>query len=791
MLNRAIATLGILLLACGAAAAQGLVIPNEPDVPPLALTGHTVRVEIDRQASTTTVEQVFHNHTDRPLEAQYVFPVPKGAVVSRFTMLVDGKEKAGEVVEKTKARQIYNSIVSRSQDPGLLEWLGNDIFRANIFPIAPRGDQRITVKFDQVLAADAGLVSYVYPVRAAGKRAPTVHGEFKLEVTVKAGAPLRNVYSPSHPVNIVRPNDQEARVTLERRHALLDRDFQLYYGVSDKEVGLNLVTFRPDAAQPGYFMMLVSPTSQATTARIVERDLVFVIDVSGSMAGEKIKQARAALRHCVQSLNDGDRFDIVKFSSAIESWKREFVSAKDFRKAGMEYSDTLLTEGGTNIDGALQAAFAYPRHASRPFFVVFMTDGKPTVGDTDPTRIVDRVRKARAAERGEQIRLFTWGVGYDLDTQLVDGMASVGGGVSEYVRPEEDIEAKVSAFFNKASRPVLTNLDLAPIGDKVQLVNVYPKPLPDLYAGGQMVVFGRYTGSGDVALQLKGRVNDKAENFTYEGTFPAAEAKNKFVEPLWAQRRIGNLLEHIRLNGESKEIVDDVIRLSVEYGIQTPYTSYLVLEDGRPQALHRANRVPAATTGGERKGGAGAAGKPALGAPAPAPPAAEPALRDLASKAAPQDPARQEAEKSKGSKEEDRARREFADALSSGFDKKDGKAAVDTAEYLKRLKQSERQDEAGGKVAAFKRAGKTRFYEYRGMWVDERFEASCKVTMVKFGGAAYFRLIELKPDLVEVFKVGDALVYVTAAGQALGVGASGEETLTDAQIEDLFKAAAK
>jgi len=321
-------TAALLLSAAVPAFAQGIVIPDDPTLPPLAIVAHRVRVDIDRQGSATTVEQVFLNNTDRALEAQYVFPIPRGAAMSRFTMMMNGREKAGEIVEKNQARQIYNSIVNRSRDPGLLEYLGGELFRANVFPIAPRASQTITLRFEQILPAQDGLVSYVYPVRAADKRAPAVQGEFSFEATIRSAVPILSVYSPSHGVNVARANDREAKVTYSDRRATLDKDLQLYYGVGEKEIGLSLVAYRPKPQEPGYFMLLLAPRSTLQSERLVERDLVFVVDVSGSMAGVKIQQARNALKYLVGKLNDGDRFNIVQFSSFAEPWQKGLVGAR-------------------------------------------------------------------------------------------------------------------------------------------------------------------------------------------------------------------------------------------------------------------------------------------------------------------------------------------------------------------------------------------------------------------------------------------------------------------------------
>lgn len=776
----------LLPLATAPVSAAGLVIPDEPDLPPMALTRHDVRVEIQGQGATTTVEQVFGNNTQRRLEAQYVFPIPKGAVMSRFTMQVNGRDVEGEIVRQEEARKIYQSVVKRSGDAGLLEYLGADVFRANIFPVEPGERLRITVRFHQGLAAESGLVHYLYPLRDGPKRGPTVHGEFRIEVTIKSPTPVQNVYSPSHPVIVDRSREEQVKVTYTVKDTTLMKNFHLYYGVSDEDVGLNLVTYRPRGRDPGYFMMLLSPRSRLQTESVIERDLVFVIDTSGSMEGDKIKQARNALRYCITNLNKGDRFGLVRFSTSVYPWSEELVPATEgVRQRALEWVDGLSARGGTDIAGALETALSFRRNPARPCFVIFLTDGKPTLGDTiDPQQILAGVERAVAAAGDETVRIFTWGIGYDVDAQLLDSIAAAAGGVSDYVLPEEDVAAKVTSFYNKTSHPLLTGMTLELDGDDVKLLDMHPRQVPDLYAGAQLVLLGRYTGDGDVTLRLSGRVNEETERFRYEASFPLEDAGHGFVEPLWAKRRIGYLLDSIRSRGEQKELMDEVVRLSVEYGIQTPYTSYVVLGDG--------TRVAAAESASNRGGNWG--GREVL------------ALRKTRSRAAGRELERTLDEltvklgDTRGAaaglaaarpalEEERRKHNDVARSLLYGFGKRDGKSAVETARYLKRLKEADRAGERRSLVP-FRKAARTRFFAYRGMWVDERFEAGNAVTAVKFGSAAYFRLIEKHPELIDALKVAATLLYVTAPGKALVVGPSGEERVTDQQIAELFRSAA-
>lgn len=759
-------TLGLLVAALSPG--QGLVIPVEVDVRPLALRSHRVTVEIDEQAATTSVEQVFVNHTDRRLEAQYVFPIPRGAAISGFSMTVGGSEKPGQMVEAGEARRIYESIVRRAQDPGLIEDLGGQLFRARIFPIEPNSTQRIVVRYQHVSPAEGGLVHFVYPVRSRASGGPTVEADFRIDVSIESTRPVTNIYSPSHPVLVAHEGERRARVEFAAERTTIDHDFHLYYAVADADVGLGLVTHRPDPNRPGHFMMLVSPRSDLQEERIVDRDVVLVVDTSGSMAGEKIEQVRRALAHMIEALGDGDRFNIVAYSTDVDPWRSKLVGATEGRASALAFARTLVAQGGTDLSGALDTALSFRRPGSdRPFVVVFLTDGKPTLGrTTDPARILETVDAARAADGGDDIRIFTWGVGYDVDTHLLDAIAGRASGVSDYVRPHEDIAVAIASFFSKASHPVLSDLQLEVEGD-VELANVYPRRLGDLHAGEQIVLIGRYTGAGDVAVRLTGKVGQRSESFTWEGAFAADESDHAFVESLWAQRRIGHLLDEIRLHGEREELVGDVIRLASQYGIQTPYTSYLVVEDGidvpattRPE-LARRNEADGLFAfrgrAGERldRMAGGAAG------------------------------ARQSRESTEAESKAADEQRQLADSLEKGFAGRDGRESVDTSNYLRRLKETERLGRSAG--VPFRRVEGRRYVHYRGLWVDDRFGEKVEVTSVRFASPAYFRLLELRPELARAFALGRAVLVVTGPGQAVVVGEEGVDEMEDAAIEALFR----
>jgi len=441
----------VLALAAGSVRGNGLLIPEDKKLPPLAMVNHKVAIAIEDQVAVTTVEQVFRNHTDRQLEATYLFPVPRGASVNRFTMYVDGKEVAGEMVEAAHARQVYTDIVRRTQDPGLLEYLGNNIMRLRVFPILPKKDQKITLRYTSIAPQDAGLIEYVYPLKTDGKATSTLE-EFSIKVNIKSQHALQTVYSPTHAVSLSRVNAHEMAVTFEKAQAMLDKDFQLFYTVGEQEVGLTAGAYRPVSTEEGDFLLLISPQMEVKPANLIPRDMVFVLDTSGSMAGPKMEQAKRALKYCLDRLNPQDRFAVMNFSTLVHKYRDKLLEpTKEQTDDARKWVDDLKATGGTAIQDALAAALELRgTDTGRNFTVVFFTDGEPTVGETNP----DRILKFVAGKNSANTRIFTFGVGDDVNASFLDQLAEQTRAVTTYVRPAEDIETKVSSLYSKISFPV-------------------------------------------------------------------------------------------------------------------------------------------------------------------------------------------------------------------------------------------------------------------------------------------------------------------------------------------------
>ncbi len=541
---------------------------------PLEVTYHHVNVKIDGQIATTSVDQEFYNPNPQRLEGTYLFPIPKGGQIDKFTMEIGGQQVQAELLAADKARAIYEDIVRKLKDPALLEYAGRDVFKVRVFPIEPNGRKRITLSYTQVLTSDAGLISYSYPLNTEKFSAKPIKN-VSIKVDLQTKSSLKTIYSPSHAVEIKRDGPNRATVGFEAADVQPDTDFTFYFAPEPDEVGLNLLTYKTPG-EDGYFLLLASPGMDAKDRQVVSKDVAFVLDTSGSMAGKKITQAKKALEFCVENLNDGDRFELVRFSTEVEPIFDQLVPATSANRAKAgDFIKDLRANGATAIDDALRKALSLrPADSARPFVIIFLTDGMPTIGITDDDQILSNVKQNDAGHT----RIFCFGIGTDVNTHLLDRLAEQSRGSSQYVLPEEDIEVKVSSFFAKIKEPVLANPTLKFTGD-IRATKLYPASLPDLFKGEQLVLAGRYSGHGSSAVIIEGMVNGASRKFTYEVKFPEESSDHEFIPRLWATRRVGNLLDEIRLHGENGELRDEVTQLARKYGIVTPYTAYLIVED--------------------------------------------------------------------------------------------------------------------------------------------------------------------------------------------------------------------
>ena len=473
------------------------------------------------------------------------------------------------ILDADEARATYDEIVRQLRDPALLEYVGTAAIQANVFPIPPHEERRIELEYSQILPVENGLVRYGYPQSTELYTNLPLDSQ-SIRVNIVSNEAIRTVYSPSHLVAVDRPSEFSAVVGYEGDHVLPDRDFELFYSIAPDDIGLNLLSYK-ESGQDGFFLLLVSPSVEVDPNDVVVKDVILVLDTSGSMHGEKLAQVQQAARFVVEHLNPEDRFNIVSFSTGTRSYAPDLIRAAEPGNYAA-FIEGLEAIGGTNISQALLEA-AHQTTSDRPVTILFLTDGLATEGIVDTPLLLTAVKEALP----DNARVFAFGVGDDVDTFLLDSLAQVHRGTTTYVRPGQAIDEAVSDFYSKVSTPILADISLD-FGDIV-VEQLYPPELPDLFAGSQLVLAGRYREGGATTVTLKGDVNGSEQSFVYEDQTFRSNGGDAFIPRLWATRVIGHLLTQIRLQGEQPEWVQSIVNLSIRYGIITPYTSYLIEEN--------------------------------------------------------------------------------------------------------------------------------------------------------------------------------------------------------------------
>lgn len=774
--------------------AQGMLMPTDTSVGPLGVKFQHVSVEIQDGAAVTKVEQTFVNSSPRQLEAHYVFPLPKGAALQDFYLWINGKKTKGEVLEKKKATEIYEGIVRRLQDPGLLEYVDSDVFRARVFPVPANGEQKIELTFSQVLDFQSGIYHYKYPLGAAARGAPAlkVRQDFSFAAKLSSKVPIRSVYSPTHTLGVSRKGENEVVAGMEAGSGFdISKDLDLYYTTSDKAIGLSVLSYRGSNEEPGYFLALVSPRTEIPKDEIIAKRITFVVDTSGSMMGDRMKLAKDALKYCVQRLNPKDEFNVVRFSTDVEAlFEKPQTANGDMVKKALSFVESFEAIGGTAIDEAVTRGLKdADGKGDRPHMVIFITDGHPTVGNTEEDAIAGNAKKANKGSR-----VFTFGVGDDLNARLLDRVADDGHGTSDFVRDGREFEIKISAFMDKVANPVLSNvaLDLSAFA----AYDVYPKKLPDLFKGQQLVVMGRYRTPGEAKVVLTGSINGGKKTFEYGAAMSGQNKAADFIPRLWAIRKVGYLLEEIRLRGERAELKEEVTMLGKRFGIVTPYTSYLVVEDVPVAANNRP--MDDRRRGGERPPPPPVAVQPAPWASAP---------REESERFA---PAKREAQKPKAMDEKKMAEsapgrtavpaspepemdsNDFASAFAgpkgggAGVGGLGGKAdtgalgnasgsdGIAVSKATRALKDSDKGPSSTDPV----RVAGGRTYIFRaGGWIDsEAVSGTAKSMKVKYLSEAYFALVRARPELKAGIALGNRVVVLVGPGKSVIIAPNeGEE----------------
>lgn len=574
--------------------AQALVVTNDevpmprtwrpPAGQAFTITSLDINANVRDRGAEVTVSQSFRNDSKRDQEVQFLFPLPAEAAVDDMTLLVNGEEFPAKLLTAEQARQRYEAIVRSKKDPALLEFIGGQCFQTSVFPV-PAGEERtVTVHYTRLLPVDFGVADLELPLSATKLSAKPLT---KVNVAVQIEAEgLKSVYSPSHPVQIERPTSGHAQIAWKATNVTPDQDFRLIFDVDggESDIGGRLLTYRPDDSEDGFFLFLATPmaTARADEEEEGAKTVLFVLDRSGSMTGVKIGQARDAMQFVLSNLNRQDSFNILTYANNNTLFQPELNQAKaDVLAKAQAFAAGVAAGGGTNIHGALTEALNQTGDSSQPTYMLFLTDGKPTVGWRDPFRIAESVRGANKKD----VRIISFGVGEKVNSKLLDRLSTDNGGFSAYVRPSDDIEDAISKVFRRLTSPVLVDAKLDfdfKKGPKATPTNfVYPGGTVDLFAGQELIVVGRYRATGKATARLSGRVGEEETSFEFPVKFAKKQSDSRlaFIEKLWATRRIGDLINQMDLNGKNEELVEELVVLSTKHGILTPYTSFLADEE--------------------------------------------------------------------------------------------------------------------------------------------------------------------------------------------------------------------
>lgn len=570
-----------------------IIIPPRPPRPApttYSIDSIVIEANIRDQVADVQVSQTFVNTGSNTLEARFVFPLPYDGAIDSMTLLVDGKELPAQLLSVEEARKRYNEIVRKNRDPALLEWIGTGMLQTSVFPI-PAGEKRtVTLHYNQLLRKQQTLIDFLFPLSTARYTSKPV-SNLSLRLSVETTDELKNIYSPNFPIQINRTGPRQAIIEYKTTKTVPQQDFRLVFDTGNDKVGATLMTYRPDTKDEGYFLLLASPEWANDTQEAPPKTISFVLDKSGSMSGAKMEQAREGVRFVLNNLRETDLFNIISYDSTVAAFRPELESAgKESRASATAYINSLYAGGGTNIHDALTRSLSELKDPQRPNFILFLTDGVPTSGDTNESRIAKAVREANTVKA----RLLCFGVGYDVNSRLLDRLARENHGLSEYIRPDENIEAAIARIYQRISSPVMTDVRLAfeqdnTAGDLVS--RIYPGGELDLFRGEQLVLVGRYKGKGPVQIQMTGNVNGEAQTHTFSGEFieKSPDQSNAFIARLWATRRIGELIDELDLNGKNEELIQELVALSTKYGILTPYTAFLADETVKPELANSQN----------------------------------------------------------------------------------------------------------------------------------------------------------------------------------------------------------
>ncbi len=563
----------LFVLASTTVISNGVVVPPYPverDLGGFVMNTHNVHIKVENGIATVTIEEEFENTSKRLLEAVYLFPIPSSAVISDFTMKIGDQVLKGEVLPADQAREIYQEIVAKMKDPALLEYVGTQLIRMSIYPFEPGEKRQFLIQYSQPLEISSNSYSMIYPLKIDSFLSAPIG-----TVSIRVSVPFKiaEVYSPTHPFKeMIGATGRD--YIFNATDFMPGSDVALVLTSSEDEIPSSLATHWDDTMNEGYFLLTIIPRLKEET--IIPKDVVFVLDISGSMYGEKIEQAKRALEQVLQMLRSGDRFAIVTFDGQVHNLTGGLLDASE-RAVWIENVRRIQADGMTNIYDALQTSIdMFSKDDQGRFKVLlFLTDGAPTEGITDTGKIIN---DATLEARARNVHLFSFGVGTGVVAELLDRLVQENAGRVSYIVEGENIEGKVTDLYRTIETPALENVTISIEGSEV--AKVLPTGPHSLFSGQALRLSGIYFEEGDLKVIVEGTRG--GERYRYEYLFKVSKKPDSpFIAKIWAQKRIAHLANFYRYDSSlseaaKEEVKQEIIALSKKFNIINEFTSYLI-----------------------------------------------------------------------------------------------------------------------------------------------------------------------------------------------------------------------
>ncbi len=554
-------------------------LPNSSSATVYNLRIKTMRatVQIYDQLAVTHVDQEFTNDGTLRLEGFYVFKLPDGAQVHELYLWINGQRVPYVVKKREDAIVKYQEIVNRIADPAILEQLGTNLFKLRIFPFDPKGTRRIEIQYSQPLTYKQGSIQYVFPMDMTDYTSAPIE-QTSVVVDMQSQFPITGATtSVDHtPTAVVVTKLTDKRYTIEYglENVSFSRDFKVQFSLDRGSARMLARTWRDSvSATPPWFILWSAVPDTLYSDSTTNREITFVVDVSSSMEGTRIEQAKEALRSFVDFMTENDRFNIVAFSTGAVQFRNSLVPATALQKdSARAFIETLTALGLTNFEAALQRSLSMPYTDGDHAAVVFLTDGTPSWGQTNADSLIALAQRVNTSHA----HLYPVTVGDPGATPLLTTLARQHGGFVTTVAADDSLYATMKELYRRLFLPALRSLAFNFGGTGA--FDVHPVPLPDVFAGDQLLVTGRYLTDGPSTVRMTGTAGGTMRGYEETVAFGDTGSALRAVARYWGARKIESVLDLIRQVGEQKELVDQVIALSITYSVLTPYTAFLVIE---------------------------------------------------------------------------------------------------------------------------------------------------------------------------------------------------------------------